>query len=361
MERRGITFRRIIRDYVLQIIIYVATVSATMLTGYYFLSQRTWFEEDRWYPLLHWIHNNWQTTLFICILVGIVVISSFHIGFLARMLERVAAAMGMLNEDRDSYINLPEQLHEMEVQINQMLQNARQDRQAAKEAEQRKNDLIVYMAHDLKTPLTSVLGYLTLLRDEREISAQIKDRYLGIALHKAERLEELINEFFEITRFNFTRMLLELSEINFSRMTEQIVYEFRPLFEEKRLTCRTEISPQLSLSCDADKLERVFDNLLKNAINYSYEGTEILVALQQEDTGGVRLTVQNHGKTIPEERLEHIFEQFVRIDSSRATRTGGSGLGLAIAKEIVVLHGGTICCESENETIRFVVCLPGVG
>ena len=224
-------------------------------------------------------------------------------------------------------------------------------------AEQRKNDLIVYLAHDLKTPLTSVIGYLTLLRDEPQISPEIRARYTGIALEKAERLEDLINEFFDITRFNLSRLELERQSVDLTRMLEQVASEFRPIFAESGLSCSLDLPPKLHYSCDPDKLARVFDNLLRNASYYSLPDSTVEIAGRIE-AGKIVLTFSNAGKNIPQEKLDRIFEQFFRLDSSRATRTGGAGLGLAIAKEIVELHGGTIRADSTEDRITFTICLP---
>lgn len=203
-----------------------------------------------------------------------------------------------------------------------------------------------------------MIGYLTLLKDEPQISEMLRSRYTGIALDKALRLEDLINEFFDITRFNLTNLTLEPQRINLSRMLAQVVSEFLPVLSEKDLSWDTHIAPDVEILCDPDKLSRVFDNLIRNAVNYSYGGTQIHFAMQLFGENGVEICVKNHGKTIQPEKLVHIFEQFYRVDSSRASVTGGTGLGLAIAREIVELHGGTIQAESENESILFKVRLP---
>ena len=203
-----------------------------------------------------------------------------------------------------------------------------------------------------------MIGYLTLIRDEPQISPELRERYTGIALDKAQRLEELINEFFDITRFNLTTLVLEPERRNLSRMLEQIIDEFRPVFAEKELSIRTSIVPDVEILCDPDKLERVFDNLIRNAVSYSYERTEIYFSMVKQIEDRVEISIWNRGKTIPQEKLEHIFEQFFRLDSSRSTATGGAGLGLAIAKEIVELHGGTIRAESAKESVVFTVVLP---
>ena len=215
----------------------------------------------------------------------------------------------------------------------------------------------MYLAHDLKTPLTSVIGYLSLMRDEPQISPELRAKYTGIALEKAERLEELINEFFDITRFNLTHISLELENVNLTRLAEQTVFEFEPILKEKGLSWKLDIDNGIELLCDADKMERVLDNIIRNAVSYSYPDNEIMLTLKRTERS-VILSVKNRGKTISEEKLSRIFEQFYRLDSSRGTKSGGAGLGLAIAKEITELHGGTITAESSDESVTFTVELP---
>lgn len=265
----------------------------------------------------------------------------------------------LVREDAED-IALPPELASTERKINSIRHTLIERKTDAERAEQRKNDLVMYLAHDLKTPLSSVIGYLTLLRDENQISDELRERYLSISLDKAERLEDLINEFFEITRFNLSNITLVYKKINLTRMLEQLAYEFKPMLAEKNLKCEFEIQPDILLSCDANKLQRVFDNLLRNAVSYCYENTSIQVAAEQiEDR--VRIQIKNEGDTIPKEKLDRIFEQFYRLDISRSSSTGGAGLGLAIAKEIVELHHGQISAHSEKGITCFEVTLPLVG
>lgn len=176
-------------------------------------------------------------------------------------------------------------------------------------------------------------------------------------MEKAERLEDLINEFFDITRFNLSHLELEKQLIDLKRMLEQVVSEFQPIFAEKSLQCSLDLPQKLPYNCDPDKLARVFDNLLRNASYYSMPDSTVEI-IGRLAAGEIVLTFSNAGKTIPQEQLDRIFEQFFRLDSSRATRTGGAGLGLAIAKEIVELHGGTIRADSARERIVFTIRLP---
>lgn len=272
-------------------------------------------------------------------------------------LDELAEAADILTTPEDETIILSSELYELEEHLNLAKSRALRDAYAAKEAEQRKNDLVVYLAHDLKTPLTSVIGYLTLLRDEPDVSPALRARYTNTALDKAERLEDLINEFFDVTRFNLTHMELEKRPCDLARMLQQVASEFSPMLEEQSLSCRLSLPETLPYSCDPDKLARVFDNLLRNACRYSTAGTTVEISAVREDKG-ILLTFTNTGITIPEDKLSRIFEQFFRLDSSRATRTGGAGLGLAIAKEIVELHGGAISAQSREGVTAFTVRLP---
>lgn len=327
---------------------------ACLFLGKTILGSYIWYGNEGLYPLIHWISDN--QGLFVCFLflAGLVVIGIFYWIKLLNYFQEVLAAMEKLN-GTEHFIQLRPELQEVEQYMNELKRQNEFNERRAREAEQRKNDLIVYLAHDLKTPLTSVIGYLTLLKEEREISPELQEKYLSISLEKAERLEDLINEFFEITRFNLTHLELEMSTISLKMLLEQTVFEFHPVFVEKNLSCELAVEPSdLKITCDPEKIQRVFDNLLRNAVLYSYEGTNIKIRAIQKGKN-VCIQVENKGATIPEEKLERIFEQFYRLDSARQSKNGGAGLGLAIAKEIVRLHNGNIRAESHQERTIFTV------
>jgi len=323
----------------------------------WFLNSVLQINYDESLHLYQSIRNNSAFFAFVgCIVVFFILLRIYLNRFIKYFIEVNRGIDALIKEDVGEVILSPE-LSATEKKINQIKHTLEKRKMDTQLTEQRKNDLIVYLAHDLKTPLTSVIGYLTLLRDESQISEELRTKYLSISLDKAERLEDLINEFFEITRFNLSNITLEYSKVNLTRMLEQLVYEFKPLFEAKNLKCSLNTAPDIMLKCDVNKIQRVFDNLLRNAVNYSDEDTTIDVSAEQVDNH-ITLKFTNRGNTIPEEKLERIFEQFYRLDTSRSSSSGGAGLGLAIAKEIIELHQGTIWAHSENELTCFEVILP---
>jgi len=354
----GDMFRLTIGRLIVAEVVFTVALLMLFLLSYWICTRVIVWQGDEWlYILLTTVFNDPMFMFFIIWLLGAIAVVFYHVYLMARYFQDITSAVGLLVAEDDTLIELPAPLKQVEMQMNQLKSESVRNARAAKDAEQRKNDLIVYLAHDLKTPLTSVIGYLTLLKDEKEISPELQEKYTGIALDKAQRLEELINEFFDITRFSLTHLTLEPETVNLTRMLEQITYEFNPILAGKDLTWELSLPADMEIVCDPDKLERVFDNLIRNAVNYSYPNSAISVAAYP-DADIVILQLVNSGKTIPAEKLGRLFEQFYRMDSSRASSTGGAGLGLAIAKEIVDLHGGLIKAESADEKVIFTVLLP---
>ncbi len=304
----------------------------------------------------HVIRDNAEPIIWTSMLCAFAVMMWIYLNRFTKYFGEINRGIDALIEENSGDIILSQELSATEKKINQIKHTLEQRKLTAQIAEQRKNDLVVYLAHDLKTPLTSVIGYLTLLKDEKQISGELREKYLGISLEKALRLEDLINEFFEITRYNLSSLTLEYSHVNLTRMLEQLVSEFEPMLAEKNLKCRLVAGRGIMISCDVDKLQRVFDNLLRNAVNYSERDSAIYISVSQKESN-VSIKFTNYGRTIPQEKLSRIFEQFYRLDASRGTQSGGAGLGLAIAKQIVELHNGTITAKSYDDMVEFEVAL----
>lgn len=308
--------------------------------------------------LYQWTFRNHIELVFVVGMVLVFFIAfRIYLNWFAKYFMEINNGIDDIGRESTGEVSLPPELSATEKKINTIKHTLEKQKLDMKLAEQRKNDMVMYLAHDLKTPLASVIGYLNLLCDEGQISEELRQKYLSVSLEKAERLEDLINEFFEIAKFNLSNVTLQYSRISLVRLLEMLLYEFQPMLYEKNLECNLMASEDIIIRCDANKIQRVFDNLLKNAVIYSFEGTDIDIAVvgQGED---VEITFTNHGDTIPEEKLERIFEQFYRLDASRSTGSGGAGLGLAIAKQIIELHHGAIMARSENEMIEFKVILP---
>ena len=312
-------------------------------------------EAARLYQIL--IRDNKQEILTICIMVLMLIAFYLAMGRFTRWLEDIRAATRRLVEEREDPVVLPRELSPIQDDLNAIRRQLAARERAAQEAEQRRGDLVAFLAHDLKTPLTSVVGYLTLLRDDPGLTAEQRAKFTGIALDKARRLEELLGEFFDITKMDLDSGAGEKVPIQLSMLLEQLSDEFYPLFAEKNLTCVPDIQPHLVVRGDPDKLARVFDNVLRNAVSYSIPGGTVDVVAKAMGSY-TEITIQDEGLEIPEGELANIFEKFYRLDAARSTRTAGAGLGLAIAKEIVELHGGSIRCESNGKLTSFIISLP---
>lgn len=273
--------------------------------------------------------------------------------------DRAIAAhlVDRLIEHPENVANLDGTFLEVEGAINRVRNRERQVADALRDEARRKDDLVTYLAHDLKTPLASVVGYLSLLEEAPDLPVEQRARFTGIALDKAHRLDALIEEFFDITRFDFHDIVLTRGYVDLALLLAQVADEFYPILTEQGKSVEVEATASLIVLIDGDKMARVFNNVMKNAIAYSYEGSTIRIfAEQTPDSVVVRF--ENQGDPIPAPKLGMIFEKFYRLDAARATNRGGAGLGLAIAKEIVSAHGGTISCASTPEATVFTIELP---
>lgn len=306
--------------------------------------------------IYHWCVANKTLVMVICYSIILIGISFLLIRNLNNNILKIINAMDQILKEPEKEVKLSDDLMILEGRLNNIRANLLTNQNAAKEAMQKKDDLIMYMAHDLKTPLTSIIGYLTLLTQEKEISKNLQEKYMQIALDKSLRVEELINQFFEITRYNLQDMPITKQRIDLVMLINQLVEEGYPMLKEKGLTCKVELPECVEFMADGDKLARAFDNLLKNAINYSYPNTTIQINMVQTKEA-IEICFKNKGDKIPKYKLEKIFEKFYRLDEARTSNTGGAGLGLAITKQIIELHNGEVIAKNEDEWIEFDIKL----
>jgi Signal transduction histidine kinase len=249
------------------------------------------------------------------------------------------------NEDEFAY--LADKLNHMANDIKEIMENERR-------IEYSKNELITSVAHDLRTPLTSIIGYLDLV-SSKKLDHDTQMKYISIAYNKSKRLEKLIEDLFTYTKFNFGEVKATYSEVDMVKLINQLVDEFYPSFAEYHLDYEfiTDNTTAV-IKADGNMLARAFANLISNAIKYGREGKNILIHLNRS-IDGITITVTNFGVVIPPEDLEKIFTRFYRVETSRSSETGGSGLGLAIAQSIIVMHGGNIYAQSDMERTIFTV------
>ncbi|MBZ3766627.1 MULTISPECIES: aminopeptidase AmpS [Bacillus cereus group] len=242
--------------------------------------------------------------------------------------------------------------------INNMAEELMNNIEKERKLEKQKNELITNVSHDLRTPLTSIMGYLRLLRDSKYENQEQHDEYTRIAFAKSEQLKNLIEDLFEYTKLTNEQVVLEKQEVCMNELLEQLIEELVPQAEEHGLTFVKKFPEERAYaSIDSEKMVRVFDNLLMNAIKYSKDDGEIKVSLQRQRRD-IQIVIANHSEEFTREELANLFERFYKKDQSRSRVTEGSGLGLAIAKSIVELQGGSIRAEYEEGIIRFIVSLP---
>ena len=307
--------------------------------------------------ILSWLYWRIDMIFIFYLIIGFVCIFNYFWKKPWGYLDEVISATQTVYEQNDHPVALSDPLKELEEQLNQIKLSVLLSKQVAKEAEDRKNEIVMYLAHDIRTPLTTVIGYLSLLHEAPDMPEKQKEKYVQIALSKAERLEKLINELFEITKYNAHTVSLKKEKVDLQCLLAQVVDEIYPSLSAKGNSAAFTVDDDLVVYADPEKLARVFSNLLKNAAAYSYPNTEIIITAKRCGNS-VQINFENHGRTIEPEQISGIFEKFNRLDEARLSDTGGAGLGLSIAEEIIRLHGGTITAFSENEMVSFVIMLP---
>ena len=336
------------------LVAYIISMIIYFVMALFFENRLSVLIESLNYEVYYWIVNNRNIVVYIYVGIIMAVVIYRFISKYVNANHEVYNALDLILKEDNETIKLPSEVNEFSEKINEIKYDYILTKKSEREAEQKKNDLIVYMAHDLKTPLTSIIGYLTLLKDEKQISKELQEKYIKIALDKALRVEELTNQFFDITRYNLQKMPINKQKINLVYLLKQVIDECYPMLEKRNLKCDFKSIEKVIYIGDGDKLARAFDNLLKNAINYSYENTTIEIQLEQQE-GKISIVFRNKGDKIPQYKLDKLFEKFYRGDDARTSSTGGAGLGLAITKQIIELHQGKIYVKNDDEYIEFFI------
>ena len=300
------------------------------------------------------------------ILYVIVGIGIFALAFLMiekknmKYIGKIAVAIQNISEgDLNTQIEVvgDNEFSAMASNLNRMEADIRKLMDKERESERTKNELITNVAHDLRTPLTSIIGYLELLSGPVKLNEEMQKKYLDITYKKSKRLQKLIEDLFGFTKLNYGKISMKVSKVDIVKLLSQMLEESYPNFMEKNLAYELQSNVTAKvITADGNLLARLFDNLINNAIKYGSEGKKIIVKVEATDTV-VTVSVTNFGYVIPKEELPLLFEKFYRVEQSRSVNTGGTGLGLAIAKNIVDMHGGTIGVTSDLNGTVFTVKL----
>ena len=277
-------------------------------------------------------------------------------------IEKISHAVRDISEgDLNTTVDVigDDEFSSMAENLNKMVEDIRRLMDKEREAERTKNELITNVAHDLRTPLTSIIGYLELLsgKTSAPLPLEVQKKYMDIAYGKSKRLEKLIEDLFGFTKLNYGKISMRVSKVDIIKLLGQLLEESYPNFSNKNLSyeLQSNVSAKVIMA-DGNLLARLFDNLINNAIKYGADGKRVLVkVLASAET--VQVSVTNYGYVIPPEELPLIFDKFYRVEQSWSSHTGGTGLGLAIVKNIVDMHGGDITVKSDLNGTVFTVTL----
>lgn len=298
----------------------------------------------------HHIQRFDHHTMYVILLVIIVASMSLFIIYFLLFIRRIIRDMSYISDsithiatgDMTERIEIGRQdeLGDIAMRVNGMQEQLHELMDSEREALQTNKDLITCVAHDLRTPVTSIMGYLELAMDTEHHRVEERQKYASIALKKAERLEGLIQDLFNYTKLMSGEITLHREKINLVQLVEQMIEEFYPIFQDHGLECTFQSNvTSVVMDMDGELVARAIQNLLSNASKYGRDGKQIHVTIEELNQE-IQISVTNFGQVIPEESLSHVFDKFYRVEESRSTSTGGTGLGLNIAYEIIHLHGG---------------------
>lgn len=297
------------------------------------------------------------------VLIGIVLFTAIFYLLQKRSFSYIQKLSDAMREIADGNLNTYVQVEDdnefsdMASNLNYMIKELNALMERERESERTKNELITNIAHDLRTPLTSIIGYLELISNSKNLTEETRIKYTEVAYTKAKKLQKLIEDLFGLTKLNCGKIALNLSKVDLVKLLTQLMEEFYPSFSNNNLSYSLKSNVNTAIiTADPNLLARLFENLIGNAIKYGADGKEINVKIDAAPSI-VKVSVINYGKVIPEEEVGFIFDKFYRLEQSRSSKTGGTGLGLAIAKNIVELHSGTIEVKSNFEGTHFIVSL----
>lgn len=290
-------------------------------------------------------------------LTYLIVISTYHnleLNQIKQVLQKTAAD----NLTKEVDIKVNHNLQSIVDSFNLLISNMNRRAEEQKQSEKSKDELISNVSHDIRTPLTSVIGYLGLIESKNYSDLGQILKYTHIAYKKSQEMQNLVNSLFEYANVQHATSRLNMTKFDMAQMLDQLSADFELEANKRGMEIIVNSTPnKILMKGDTEKLGRVFNNLIMNALKYGKGATHIWLTAEQKEKEVV-VTVANNGKPIPEDSLKHVFDRFYRVEDSRSKKTGGTGLGLAIAQSMVQLHGGTIAVTSDDERTSFISHFP---
>lgn len=313
-------------------------------------------------PYISYDHYTDKNSFLALILSVIVFISIFIIVTNKKMkyVEEIASGVRIISSGDLSYRveeKGKDEIKNLAENINNMASEIQSRMEAERRSEKTKSELITNVSHDLRTPLTSIMGYIGLIKDGKYEDDAMMKEYLNIAFNKSNQLKELIEDLFEYTKLNNQGIVLDKNKVNIVEFLSQIIEEYIPMFEENEIeVVKKFVDERVIVEIDAGKMVRVFENLFSNAIKYSHKPGKVIVSTYEND-GYANIVIKNRGENISKEKVERLFDRFYRVDEARNSNIKGSGLGLAISKNIVKLHDGDIWAECAGNDVSLCIKL----
>lgn len=331
---------------------YIFTSSVYVLGPYYQKNQNNWNISFVYYfSIIYFI-----STIGVFVLCFLLM-SNRHIKYIKYIAREVKLIAGG-NLGKPLKIKGSDELAELCININTMSKELKNKFEYERELERTKSELITNVSHDLRTPLTPIIAYLDILKNEKFSTKEEEKEYLNSSYNLSIKLKKLIDELFEYTKLSSKEVVLELVDVDLCPILNQIVGEYAPMLESKELRVVSQLpNEELLAKIDVEKMVRVFDNIISNAEKYSYKPSDIIIKADNKGDNVV-ISISNKGEHLEQDKLNRMFEKFYRVDISRSSDIEGSGLGLAISKKIVELHNGQIWAECREDIIIINIKLP---
>lgn len=351
----SVLFRLVVATVVIAFVVLVGLDFVTAILRESINQLYVYSDNNFWKSLFFFLSFNQEYIGVILVLISLFFMYGWAINPMLKYFGILKSSLDKLIEN--DVVDLPKPLSDFEISLNNIKNKMSLQAFELKETEQQKNTMITYLAHDIRTPLTTIIGYQELINESDEITLnQVKD-FNSITLRKSYYLKKLVDELFELTQFNISHMEIVKDKTNINILLTQIKEEFKPAMDVKDINCVIDTIDDAYVYVDGLQIGRVFENVINNAINYSEVGSELGIKVMQENDC-LKVVVSNTGSYIPQDKLDRIFEIFYRGDQARNTDGGRSGIGLSVAKRIVEAHEGKIYARSDENITSFYIELP---